>query len=173
VYSLLQPIDNIREFLESGGYVLWVILFVTILLWSLIIERYWYLRIEHPKILKALGQQWQSRLDTRSWYARSVREALISETSLKLNQSLRLINTLIMLCPLLGLIGTVTGMIQVFDVIAVLGTGNARAVASGISMATIPTMAGLVTALSGYYFSARLKHHVSIESLKTAELLSD
>ena len=47
-------------------------------------------------------------------------------------------------------------MIEVFDVMAIAGSGNPRAMASGVSRATIPTMAGMVAALSGIYFSARL-----------------
>ena len=47
-------------------------------------------------------------------------------------------------------------MIEVFDVMAAAGSGNPRAMASGVSRATIPTMAGMVAALSGLYFSARL-----------------
>ena len=59
--------------------------------------------------------------------------------------------------PLLGLLGTVTGMIAVFDVMAFAGTGNARLMAGGVSKATIPTMSGLVAALSGLYFAAWLE----------------
>jgi Biopolymer transport proteins len=55
----------------------------------------------------------------------------------------------------MGLLGTVTGMINVFDVMAITGTGNARAMASGISMATVPTMAGMVVSLIGLYFKTR------------------
>jgi biopolymer transport protein ExbB len=47
--------------------------------------------------------------------------------------------------------GTVTGMIEVFDVMAVSGGGNARSMAAGVSKATIPTMAGMVGALSGVF----------------------
>jgi biopolymer transport protein ExbB len=43
-------------------------------------------------------------------------------------------------------------MIEVFDVMTILGTGNPRAMASGVSKATIPTMAGMVVALSGLFF---------------------
>ena len=50
-----------------------------------------------------------------------------------------------------GLLGTVTGMIEVFDVMAITGSGNARSMASGVSKATIPTMAGMVGALSGVF----------------------
>ena len=67
------------------------------------------------------------------------------------------LNALIKMFPLLGLLGTVSGMIQVFDVVAVHGTGNPRLLASGISLATIPTMAGLVCALSGLFVYSRLQ----------------
>jgi len=60
-----------------------------------------------------------------------------------------MIQTLVALCPLLGLLGTVTGMIKVFEVMAVSGSGNVRAMAAGVSQATVPTMAGMVGALSG------------------------
>ena len=57
---------------------------------------------------------------------------------------------------MLGLLGTVTGMIQVFDVLAITGGGDAREMASGVSKATIPTMAGMVAALSGVFASSWL-----------------
>ncbi len=63
-----------------------------------------------------------------------------------------MIQTFVALCPLLGLLGTVTGMIQVFEVMAISGSGNARSMAAGVSRATIPTMAGMVGALSGVFF---------------------
>jgi len=70
---------------------------------------------------------------------------------------------LVALCPLLGLMGTVTGMIEVFDVMAVSGSGNARSMASGVSKATIPTMAGMVGALSGVFLATLLTQKVTNE----------
>jgi biopolymer transport protein ExbB len=68
---------------------------------------------------------------------------------------------LVALAPFLGLLGTVTGMIEVFDVMAITGSGNARAMAAGISKATLPTMAGMVVALSGLFFTANLERKAS------------
>jgi len=70
--------------------------------------------------------------------------------------------------PLLGLLGTVTGMIQVFDVMAFTGTGNARLMAGGVSAATIPTMSGLVAALSGLYLATYLEQRAD-NKIKHAE----
>jgi len=70
---------------------------------------------------------------------------------MKIDQYLALIKALIALAPLFGLLGTVTGMITVFEVMAMTGGGDAKAMSSGVSMATIPTMAGMVAALSGVF----------------------
>jgi biopolymer transport protein ExbB len=67
-----------------------------------------------------------------------------------------MIRVLVAMCPLLGLLGTVLGMVGVFEVIAVSGNDDAPAMARGIYRATIPTMAGLVVALTGIYFTVRL-----------------
>jgi biopolymer transport protein ExbB len=88
------------------------------------------------------------------------------------NQYLPIIKTLVALCPLLGLMGTVTGMIEVFDVMAVSGSGNARSMASGVSKATIPTMAGMVGALSGVFLATLLTQKVTTEVDNLEEQLS-
>jgi biopolymer transport protein ExbB len=89
--------------------------------------------------------------------------------SRQLDRNLPLIQTCVALCPLLGLFGTVFGMITVFEVMAVSGSGNPRSMASGVSMATIPTMAGMVSALSGIAMSTYLQRRAERER----ELLSD
>jgi biopolymer transport protein ExbB len=113
-----------------------------------------------------------SRDDQVSWRAHRIRELWISEASVDLNHSIKLINTLVALCPLLGLLGTVTGMIEVFDVMATAGNSNARAMAAGVSKATIPTMAGMVAALSGLYFSVQLQKFAKDESHKLADKMT-
>ena len=115
----------------------------------------------------ACRQTWQQVSRRRENLARYIRTALVSEARIRLNGSLPLIRTLVAVCPLLGLLGTVTGMIQVFDVVGSLGTGNARAMASGISRATLQTMAGMVVALPGLYVCLQLEYQIkrSVEQL--------
>jgi len=159
------------DFMELGGDVLWAILFTLFLMWTFIFERLWYLYRVHPQKKQAVVRQWGSRGETRSWYAKRIRQALISEVAVSLQQNVGLIKVLIAICPLLGLLGTVTGMITVFDVMAHTGGGNARAMAGGVSLATIPTMAGMVAALSGVYFGTWLEHKARTETDKLADLL--
>lgn len=149
---------QIELLLERGGGVLWVILVASILMWVLIIERYYFMVVVYPAQLQSLLADWQQRRERHSWYAQRIREGMIAELSQNLCKFLLLIKTLTAALPMLGLLGTVSGMIQVFDVMAVFGTGNVRGFAGGISVALITTMAGLVTALSGFYFSTNLEH---------------
>lgn len=148
---------SIRDFFEMGGNVLYGILVVTVLMWTFIVERIWFFYFVMPKRLREVQEFWDARDDTTSWYANQVRNGVISEVKLESRRYLLLIKTLMAVLPLLGLLGTVTGMISVFDVMAFAGTGNARLMAGGVSKATIPTMSGLVAALSGLYFAAWLE----------------
>ena len=168
---ILDVLDVIRDFMDRGGQVLWLIGLTLVLLWSLIIERYIYFRGEFPKLKDQVVESWKSRDDKSSWYAHKIREALISQMKTKSMKNIGLIKTLVALCPLLGLLGTVTGMIAVFDVMAETGTGNARLMASGISMATIPTMSGMVAALSGLYFGSLLESRAKKENQRMADSL--
>ena len=166
-----QAIGSIRDFMELGGGVLWAIMFVLILMWTFIVERLWYFYRVYPARRRSILVAWETRPDTTSWYARRIREGLVSETSLALKQNVGLIKVLIAICPLLGLLGTVTGMIAVFDVMTYSGGGNARAMAAGVSMATVPTMAGMVAALSGVYFGTWLEHKAQVETEQLEDLL--
>lgn len=149
---MFEVFEIVGDFLDQGGDVLKVIFATTFLLWILIIERFLFFKNRCQGLTDDVQEKWQAREDKDSWFAHKVREYYISKVSSEIRGNIKLIKTLVSLCPLLGLLGTVTGMISVFDVMALTGTGNARLMASGISMATIPTMAGMVTALSGLYF---------------------
>ena len=146
----------IRAFIDAGGPVLWALLPLTVLLWTLILERFWYLGFLHGRVLSAYRAEWMGRAERESWEARRIREAMVSQARDLVDRSLPVIKSLIALCPLLGLLGTVTGMIEVFEVMSLRGTGDARGMAGGVSRATLPTMAGMVVALSGLFFANRL-----------------
>lgn len=165
-------IDVIRDFLDRGGQVLWLIMFTTLLLWTFIFERYLFFTKTYPHYAENLRKKWMARSDRSSWWAYKIRDKMISEAKIELNHFIPFIKTLVALCPLFGLLGTVTGMIAVFDVMALTGTGNARMMASGISMATIPTMAGMVASLSGLYLGAQLEKKAKREARKIAESLT-
>ncbi len=166
-----DAVASIRDFLELGGDVLYAIMATLVLMWTFIMERLWFFYKVHPGEKNKIVEAWEARADTTSWYAKRIREQLISEASIALAHNVSLIKALIAICPLLGLMGTVTGMISVFDVMTFAGSANARAMAAGVSMATVPTMAGMVAALSGVYFGTWLEHKASTEAEKLEDLL--
>jgi biopolymer transport protein ExbB len=91
---------------------------------------------------------------------RNLDRFLLDETVQRIDRSmndyLSVIGILAAVAPLLGLLGTVTGMIATFDVLAVFGTGNAKAMAGGISEALITTQTGLLVAIPGLYMKGFL-----------------
>ncbi len=166
----IEIVASVREFVERGGDVLLVIAFTTSVMWTLMIERFWYFRIGHRREKARVQASWEDRVDRSSWNAHQIRRLMISQVSAKLNAGLGMINTTVAICPMLGLLGTVTGMIEVFDVMAA-GAGNTRGMAGGVSKATLPTMAGMVAALSGMLFSIQLQRFAQDEAQRVAERL--
>ncbi|WP_144391948.1 MotA/TolQ/ExbB proton channel family protein [Pleionea sediminis] len=166
---IAESIDGIRAFFETGGPVLTYIGVLIFFMWIFIIERLSYMWFGYRTYRKQVVNAWKVRSDRESWNAEQIRIAMISRARLSLNKSLPTIQAMVALCPLLGLLGTVTGMIEVFNVMTLSGTGNARSMASGVSKATIPTMAGMVGALPGVFAVSYLKRTAKRET----ELLED
>ena len=141
---------------------LYLIAGLTFLMWTLIFERFWYFQSEHKVVIRDASTIWEARAERRSWSAHQIRDSIISEAADRISGNLALIQTCVALCPLLGLLGTVTGMISVFDAMATMG-GNARSMAAGVSQATVPTMSGMIAALSGVLGSTLIKRKVDTE----------
>jgi len=169
MYRLVDWYYATLDFMTMGGDVLYWLALLMLVMWILIIERAIYFRTAHKKMVAEAMATWEARSERTSWDAHQIREALISRVRMSANSTMPMIKTLVALCPLLGLLGTVTGMIQIFDVMAISGTGNARSMADGVSKATVPTMAGMVGALSGVFASTILNSMAERES----ELLTD
>jgi biopolymer transport protein ExbB len=148
--------------MEAGGDVLWLIAGTTFVMWAIVFERFWFINTEHRRDVGKALAYWNSRDERNSWNAHMIRLRLISEVNERINANMAFIKTLISLLPLLGLLGTVTGMVQVFEAMTYSG-GNARSMAAGVSAATIPTMSGMVATLSGVLANTFLTSKVSSE----------
>ncbi len=167
----VEAIWAVRDFVELGGNVLLGIALLTAVMWTLIVERVVYFRMLYRKEREQVQALWAARADHASWHAHQIRRMLVSQVKMKLERGIGAIKTTVALCPMAGLLGTVTGMIEVFDVMATGGSGNARGMASGVSKATLPTMAGMVAALSGMLFSVQLERFAQTETERVASSL--
>lgn len=162
-------LETLLAFMDKGGDVLWLIAALVFVLWTLIFERVWYLQFGWKTDVANIIGKWEARPERKSWEAKQIRAMMISQAREQINQYLPLIKTLVALCPLLGLLGTVTGMIEVFNIMAVTGGGDAKSMAGGVQQATIPTMAGMVAALSGVFANT----YVTRIAQRESEFLQD
>ncbi len=164
--------EVILAFMEKGGNVLWLIAALVFFMWTLIFERLWYFMATWKVDRDSIVNGWETRAERRSWNAKQIRVKLLSTSRELINDNMNVISTCVALCPLLGLLGTVTGMIEVFNVMAVTGGGDAKSMAGGVEKSTIPTMAGMVAALSGLFANTYLQRVAAREQLLLEDQLT-
>jgi biopolymer transport protein ExbB len=135
-------------------------------LWTLVIERYWYFSRILPRQAEEILATWRARADHKSWCARAIRQTMISKLNHGMSANQILMKVLVPLSPLLGLIGTVSGMLKVFESMALLGSADARTMANGVSEAMICTLTGLAVSITGlypvYYFNHRTRRETEL-----------
>lgn len=182
---ILDSFYSVEEFLRAGGILIGPLIVLSILMWVLIMDRVLFFRRLYFKNMDS-KTAWQHVRDNvlpdpgvyRGAISYLVAEFLgkrsgdseldrkiLDETVLTINRRLTdhlaIIGVLAAIAPLLGLLGTVLGMIATFDVLAVFGTGNAKAMAGGISEALITTQTGLLVAIPGLYMKGFLDRRAS------------
>jgi biopolymer transport protein ExbB len=179
----------VYQIFVSGGWLMWPILFCSIVIVAISIERFITLKSERIIPAGQLAQVWQQlrnkelsgdRLKTlrdssplgyilasgisNSGHGRDVMKDSIEEAAgqviHQLERFLTILGTIANTTPLLGLLGTVLGMIQVFADIMLFGTGNAAELAGGISQALITTAAGLTVAIPAMVLHRYFERHV-------------
>ncbi|SCY60180.1 MotA/TolQ/ExbB proton channel family protein [Desulfoluna spongiiphila] len=181
-------------YIDSGGAVMVPIMLCSLVLWGLIFERLIvYRNVEKHDLdlgaALALVRKGETgpelpglRRDLVRFMAEygtespKVNRGLLHQYRLQkrphLTRRIGLIATLAAVAPLLGLLGTVSGMITTFDVIALFGTGNARAMAGGISESLITTQSGLSVAIPGMFMGVLLMRRAHRLSAKLDETIS-
>ncbi|MEA2060525.1 MAG: MotA/TolQ/ExbB proton channel family protein [Thermodesulfobacteriota bacterium] len=186
---ILDQFRAMEAWIRTGSFVMIPLLLVSIVMWTLIINRFFFFRRLYRKNMSreqagrfiennelppedryrgAIAFVVTSFLKKRTGRP-EVDTYILDEATMEsitiLNKYLAFIGVLAGAAPLLGLLGTVTGMIATFDIISVFGTGNARAMAGGISEALVTTQTGLVIAIPGLYMHGFLEKRA--DELKT------
>lgn len=160
-----DAIEAVQAYIELGGFVIYLIAALAFLMWTLILERlFYYYGGGLNRDVAAAIDAWEARQERVSWHAHKVREKLISEVAERVNAYLPMIKTTVALAPLFGLLGTVTGMINVFEIMAITGGGDARQMATGVFTATVPTLSGMVVAIAGVFGDNFVSRKANIET---------
>ena len=196
------------ELVQAGGWLMVPILSCSVIAAAICVERFWTLRSSQIVPGNLLAQVWSwiknNEMDNRrlrelrlgsplgqilatgiSNHKRGrdqMKEAIEEVASQVVHEMERYLNTLgtiAAITPLLGLLGTVIGMIKVFTAIRLEGTGNANVLAGGISEALITTAAGLTVAIPSLFFHRFFQRKVDElvigmeqEALKLVEVLN-
>lgn len=170
ILGLLIQAPNVQERVEQGGTVGYVIIGVGLIGLIISIERFISLVLIAGRVRRQLGNQ-QASEDNPLGRVMKVKDAhpdVESETlELKLSEAilreiphitkrLTFIKIISVVAPLLGLLGTVTGMINTFQSITLFGTGDPKLMAGGISQALVTTVLGLVVAIPTVFIYAIL-----------------
>lgn len=168
---ILVPYQTLNDFLDSGGWVTrWILLACSVLI-AVALERAWFLLRVYPRLRAEALAEWRARGDHHSWASQRIRLALISQLRAALESGLPVIRVMVPMAPLLGLLGTVIGMLQVFDAMALTRGGDTRAMADGISHAMVATMAGLVFSVIGLFFGNLFTSRVESETERLNDLI--
>src|SRR5690625_260984 len=116
--AIMEAFAAINAFLNQGGNVLIFIAILTFAMWTLIFERLWYFKGGLKSDRQAALDVWASRSERKSWNAKKIRDALISRMSEKIDTNMAIIVTIVGLFCLLGVLGIVMCLIEVFYIIA-------------------------------------------------------
>lgn len=169
------------EFIIAGGVVIYPIILCSIIALAIIVERLWSLRrgrltsaklssqtlnwvksnqvdsqrLSELRASSPLGRVFATGLANAKFGRDIMKESIIETASHEIHEMgrfLNLLGSIAAITPLLGLLGTVIGMIKVFDAIVLQGTGNTAVLAGGISEALYTTAAGLIVAIPALFF---------------------
>jgi biopolymer transport protein ExbB len=179
--ALVAQYLRLESYLYTGGMVMLPLVLISVVMWLLIVDRALFFRRLYRKNM-GLQTAWEhirdnrmpdpqqyrgavsllvARFQVRRSHDKALDRFILDETVLSINRSLNdylaFIGVLAAVAPLMGLLGTVTGMIGTFDILSVFGTGNAKGMAGGISEALITTQTGLLVAIPGLYMKGFLE----------------
>lgn len=166
-YYFSLPFVSLMDFFDRGGPVILILFIVAIIMVTLLVERTIFFFSDFKILSNERVQEVKEFETSNRWVRNKIKLKNISILDLESSRNLLMIQGLIALCPLLGLLGTVTGMIEVFDIMAITGTGNARAMASGIARATLPTMTGLFISIVGLFLLTAIRSSIQKATLET------
>lgn len=162
---MLEFYDSILVFFDKGGVVLYPLFILTLILWILLLDRFIFIYFYAKKIKQELLKEYEESKNKFGTYQIYLKNDLLMQYKMALFTNKNLIKVLYALAPLFGLLGTVIGMIEIFDIMAITGNSSAHSLSNGVAMATIPTLCGMGIAISSIFFIKRYENMANKELL--------
>lgn len=161
------------DLIEKGGPVLYLLFFLTFMIFIIVINKYFFLFVDRNHWFNTKFLEYTKIYPSNNTNLAYIEKTFISEYRRESLSNTKLLDGLIGMCPMLGLLGTVYGMIEVFEVLSFLGTGNPRAMSSGVAKATIPTMASMVITLFGLFLRQDITARIQKTEFDLKELFKN
>jgi len=149
------------ELFIRGGPVLYLLFLISFIIFFILVRKYTFIFIDSEAWVENKLNKFVDDNPPNEFNLKFVEKTYLAELKRTSNANIKLLDGLIGMCPMIGLLGTVYGMIEVFEVLSFLGTGNPRAMSSGVAKATIPTMASMVITIFSLYFRQDLTGRIN------------
>lgn len=155
--------------LFAAGGALWFVFLTAVLLWALVIERYWYFAAVHPQVVEIASRRWKRWAGAEPRLAQRMRRHIVAGVEAQARQSVSLINSLLAVLLLTGLLGAVSGVMRVLQALPLGGFAAQVLIERGIAAAAVPAVAAGAVVLVTLFFSRTLEGRAVVE----ARLLAD
>ncbi|QTA83753.1 MotA/TolQ/ExbB proton channel domain-containing protein [Desulfonema limicola] len=152
-----EQLSDTLDYLYQGGEIIFPLIFVSVWMWYLIVKKLYILnywkkqRGKNADEIQSVITDYNADKTYDEKINRRLLQTIVKKRQQNIERHVQTIFVLASIAPLLGLLGTVTGMISTFEAISRFGTANTRAMAAGISEALITTQIGLIVAVPGLF----------------------
>jgi|SRR5579859_6132910 len=157
--------------LFAAGGILWLLLALAVTLWTLIAERYWYFLFIYPQAQEIALRRWKRYANAEMRAVRRARKQIVASVFAETHRSVDFIQSLVGVMFLLGLFGSVGGVMRVLDAVSLGGAAGQLRVADGIIRAAVPLLAAGALVLAALFFTRALRDRADRETRLLADRL--
>jgi biopolymer transport protein ExbB len=157
--------------LFAAGVTMWLLVLLAVTLWSLIAERYWYFYFVFPQSQEIALRRWKRYANAERGLASRARRQIVENVFADTHRSVSLIRSLVTVILLLGLTGSVSGLMRVLDASTLGGAMGQQLMARGIAATAVPTIAAGALVLLALFFTRALGDRADAETRLLADRL--
>lgn len=168
--ALRDFLAGFAELFSSSG-VLWLLALLAVALWALIFERYWYFYLVYPGELEIALRRWKRYSSIERRQARRARQLIVADVFADTHRAVGMIQTLVAVILLLGLVGSVEGVMSTLQALSIDGAAGQQLVARGIAAAAVPGISAGAMVLAALFFTRALRDRADVETRLLADRL--